>query len=94
MEREQVEWRDFDGDPNSPLLERSFQREGMEFVDPKHVVMWNEVTGEPLVAMNPENGRISWDPRFIDTEAMKSMMRKAIKDTERDDRRQSKGFGY
>ena len=36
---------------------------------------------EPLiVSINPDDQRISWDPRVIDSEAMKSFMRKALED--------------
>ena len=92
--QEVQEWKDFDGDPESPLQERQFFEDGMECVDPKHVILFDERTGDPLVSINPEDQRISWDPRVIDSEAMKSMMRKAIEDTTRETRRQEKGFGY
>ena len=66
----------------------------MECVDPKHVILFDQRTGDPLVAINPDDQRISWDPRVIDSEAMKSMMRKAMEDTDREERRKNKGFGY
>ena len=87
-------WKDFDGDPDSPLQERSFYEDGMECVDPKHVILFDEKTGAPLISINPEDQRISWDPRVIDRESMKDLIRKAIDKTDRDDHRKNKGFGY
>ena len=88
------EWQDFDGDPNSPLQMRSFQVDGMEHVDPKYVVMRDERTGDPLIAINWDDMRISWDPDVIDSETIKSLMRKAMEQTKREDHRKNKGFGY
>lgn len=88
------EWQDFDGDPDSPLQERRFFEDGMECVDPKHVILFDQNTGAPLVSVNPEDQRISWDPSVIDSETMKDFMRKAMNDTMREERRKNKGFGY
>ena len=88
------EWKDFDGDPESPLQERRFLKDGMECVNPEHVVLRDKKTGEPLIAINPDDQRISWDPRVIDSEAMKSFMRKALIKMDREDRQKNQGFGY
>jgi hypothetical protein len=53
----------------------------------------DERTGKPLVAINSSDQRISWDPSVIDSETMKSLMRKALDDTYREERRKNKGFG-
>ena len=92
--QEVQDWKDFDGDPESPLQERSFYEDGMECVDPKHVILFDEKTGAPLISINPEDQRISWDPRVIDRESMKELIRKAIAGADRDDLRKNKGFGY
>lgn len=94
MAREQQPWRDMDGDKDSPFLERSFQNAGMEEVDPKYVTHWHSETGDPIFAMNPDAKRISWDPRYIDSDDVKKWLKKTYAETERQERRKNKGFGY
>lgn len=47
---------------------KSWSHFGMEYVDPKYVVVRHPVTDTPLVAVNPDDGKISVDPRYIDSE--------------------------
>ena len=82
------------GDPNSDWDERSFKNEGMAYVDEKYVVMRHKDTDEPLLAINPDDGRVSWDPRFIDSDAIKKWITNHFEKADRDERRKSKGFGY
>ena len=39
---------------------------GMEYIDDKYVMKRHPVTNEPLIAFNPDEGKISIDPRYID----------------------------
>lgn len=92
--KEQQPWRDMDGDKDSPFLERSFKNAGMEEVDPKYVTHWNAETGEALFAMDPENHRISWDPRYFNSSDVKKWLKETYARVEREERRKNKGFGY
>lgn len=83
-----------DGDKESPFLERSFQNAGMEEVDPKYVMVWSEKTGDPIFAMNPDENRISWDPRYFNSADVKKWLKKTYAHVEREMRRENKGFGY
>lgn len=47
---------------------KSWAHFGMEYVDPKYVVVRHPVTDAPLIAVNPDDGKISVDPRYIDSE--------------------------
>lgn len=94
MAQEHQPWRDMDGDKDSPFLERSFKNDGMDHVDPKYVTHWNAQTGEPMMAMDPDNQRISWDPRYFDSASVKRMLKASYAYVEREERRKEKGFGY
>lgn len=66
-EREKLDATEQDsGHPNWDR--RSFATLGMEYVDPKYVVAWHRETGEPLLAINPDEGKVSVDPRYVDSD--------------------------
>lgn len=94
MPREHAEWVPLEGDPTGTADFRSFAYEGMEYVDDKYVVMRHKETGAPLLAINPDDQRISWDPRFIDSDYVKKWMVETAIEIEREERRKEKGFGY
>ena len=93
MPREHAEWVPLEGTPAGSADFRSFAYEGMEFVDDKYVVLRHKETGEPLVAINPDDYRISWDPRYIDSDYVKELIARVVTDVEAQGREKPKGFG-
>ena len=94
MPREHAEWAPLEGAPEGTVDFRSFAYEGMDFIDDKYVVMRHKETGAPLLAINPDEGRVSWDPNYIDSEYVKAWSRQVAIEMEREERQKNKGFGY
>lgn len=87
-------WTTYEEYEDGSLEYRQVHGEGMEAIAPEHVLARHPETNEPVLGFDPSNGRMSWDPRYIDGNLAIKAFKQAFKETTGRPVGKSKGFGY